>query len=334
MNKVIYRVLGVFLFTALLHTPSYAQKGKPETDEQRTARCPEGQYAGPYEGARRFYQDPYVWFVSPEFARRFCMPESYIDESLKGALALAVRLKPEEFTLCGFVGGPGSCPPKQKLLIDVYIDNQKVKLPKADPSVTYYSGDVANSGEVIGIGRARSDRRRKGEITEVEGERRPFSPIGEFFGDTRRFKTNFIYMGARSNWVTGEGFFGEDFYRSNWVPGVDLITLNGYLFGFQELRNPDQQIQTERREGRGYSHENFDKTDPIQHWSIGVINGADLVEKYGGITKGVPYPSGFDHVIVLPHRVAQIIYQYDWKQGEIFFNSAKNAMQPSGVATK
>jgi hypothetical protein len=37
--------------------------------------------------------------------------------------------------------------------------------------------------------------------------------------------------------------------------------------------------------------------------------------------KKVPYPAGFDQVIVLPHKVDQIIYQYDWKQGETFFNS-------------
>jgi len=151
----------------------------------------------------------YVWFVSREFASRFCMPDSYIDDSLKGALALAVRLKPEEFTLCGFVGGPGSCPPKQKLLIDVYIDNRKVTLPKADASVQYYSGVVQNSGWLAANV---YDRKKHGGFTEVEGERRAFSPIGEFTGDTRRFRTNFIFMGARSNWVTGAAIFGEDFY--------------------------------------------------------------------------------------------------------------------------
>ena len=331
MNKMIYRVLCVFLFTALLHTPSYAQKGKPETDEQRTARCPEGQYAGPYEGARRFYQDPYVWFVSPEFARRFCMPESYIDESLKGALALAVRLKPEEFTLCGFVGGPGSCPPKQKLLIDVYIDNQKVKLPKADPSVKYYSGREENSGWIMGTQGAQDKRRRKGEITEVEGERRPFSPIGRSAQDGT---VMFRYLGVRDGWATDAGAFGESFYRSNWVPGVDLITLDAFHFGYQGARNPDQQIQTERREGRGYSDEEFDKSNPIQYWSIGVVESIDYFGKYKTETKAIPYPTGYEHVIVLPHKVAQIIYQYDWKQGEIFFNSVKNVMQPSGVSTK
>ncbi len=77
------------------------KKSHIQIQEERTKRCPEGQYGGPHEGARSFYQDPYVWFVSREFANRFCMPDSYIDDSLKGALALAVRLKNEESLLRG-----------------------------------------------------------------------------------------------------------------------------------------------------------------------------------------------------------------------------------------
>ena len=334
INKRISALLLALACMPCAWAQTTTQKSSIQMEEERTQRCPEGQYGGPHEGAGSFYQDPYVWFVSREFAKRFCMPESYIDDSLKGALALAVRLKPEEFTLCGFVGGPGSCPPKQKLLIDMYIDNRKVTLPKADPSVQYYSGDVANSGELMGIGRARADRRRKGEITEVEGERRAFHPILGSMADGQRIKTYFVFMGARNEWATGSGDFFESYFRKNWVSGFDLLTLDGYLFGYQDLRNPDQQFQTERRGGRGYAHEEADKTNPIKHWAIGVVNGPTYFEKYDLDTKKVPYPVGFDHVIVLPHKVAQIIYQYDWKQGEQFFNSVKNAIQPGSAPTK
>jgi hypothetical protein len=308
-----------------------AIKSHIQIQEERTQRCPEGQYGGPHEGARSFYQDPYVWFVSREFAQRFCMPESYIDDSLKGALALAVRLKNEEFTLCGFVGGPGNCPPKQKLLIDVYIDNRKVSIPKADPSVKFYAEDVANSGKLMGIGNARADRRRKGEITEVEGERRAFHPIGRSAQDGT---VMFRYLGVREGWATGAGGLGESFYRADWTPGIDLITLDAYNFGYQGARNPDQQLQTERRGGRGYYDEEFDKSNPIKYWAIGVIKSSDFFEKYKTESKIIPYPSGYEHVIALPHKVAQIIYQYDWKQGETFFNSVKNAIQPGSAPTK
>ncbi|WP_374353080.1 hypothetical protein [Limnohabitans sp.] len=305
-----------------------ASKSHIQIQEERVQRCPEGQYAGPHDGARSFYQDPYVWFVSREFAQRFCMPESYIDDSLKGALALAVRLKNEEFTLCGFVGGPGSCPPKQKLLIDVYIDNRKVKIPKADPSVSYYSGVVQNSGWLAANV---YDRKKNGGFAEVEGERRPFHPIGRSAQDGT---VMFRYLGVREGWATGAGGLGESFYRADWIPGVDLITLDAYNFGYQGARNPDQQIQTERRGGRGYYDEEFDKSNPIKYWAIGVIKSSDFFEKYKTESKTIPYPSGYEHVIALPHKVAQIIYQYDWKQGEIFFNSVKNAIQPGSAPTK
>ncbi len=331
MKRMISVLMSMMALMAMLNVPAHAQGKKVETDEERTKRCPEGQYAGPYEGARRFYQDPYVWFVSPEFAKRFCMPDSYIDESLKGALALAVRLKNEEFTLCGFVGGPGQCPAKQKLLIDVYIDNRKVSIPKADPSVKYYSGDVANSGELMGIGRARADRRRKGQITEVDGERRAFHPFGRSAQDGT---VMFRYLGVREGWATGAGGFWESFYRADWVPGIDLITLDADSFGYQGARNPDQKLQTERRGGRGYYDEEFDKTNPIKYWSIGIIKSSDFFEKYKTESKAIPYPSGYEHVIALPHQVAQIIYQYDWKQGETFFNTVKNAIQPGSAPTK
>lgn len=336
-NRVWLQALLVFaamcsgLMSELTWAQTATKKSHIQLQEERTQRCPEGQYGGPHEGARSFYQDPYIWFVSREFAQRFCMPESYIDDSLKGALALAVRLKPEEFTLCGFVGGPGSCPPKQKLLIDVYIDNRKVTIPKADPSVKYYSGVLQNSGWLAANV---YDRKKNGGFTEVEGERRAFHPILGSMADGQRIKTYFIFMGARNEWATGSGDFLESYYRRDWIAGVDLLTLDGYLFGYQETRNPDQQFQTERRGGRGYAHEEFDKTNPIKHWTIGVINGPTYFEKYELNTRKVPYPSGFDHVIVLPHKVAQIIYQYDWKQGETFFNSVKNAVQPGSAPTK
>jgi len=319
------------LFSSGVQAQTSAQKSHIQIEEERTQRCPEGQYGGPHEGARSFYIDPYVWFVSREFAKRFCMPESYIDDSLKGALALAVRLKPEEFTLCGFVGGPGSCPPKQKLLIDVFIDNRKVNIPKADPSVQYYAGVVQNSGWLAGISGAIADRRRKGEFTEVQGERRAFHPIGRSMEDGT---VMFRYLGVRDSWATGAGGLAESFYRTNWIPGIDLITLDAYNFGYQGARNPDQQMQTERRGGRGYYDEEYDKTNPIRFWALGVVQSSDYFGKYKREERNIPYPSGYEHVIALPHKVAQIIYQYDWKQGEQFFNSVKNAIQPGSAPTK
>ncbi len=301
-------------------------------EEARMKRCPEGQYAGPGTGASRFYQDPYIWFVSRDFAKRYCMPESYIDDSLKGALALAVRLRPEAFTLCGlFAGRSDQCPTKQELLMDVYVDNTKANIPKADPTVKFFIEKPHSSGWLVGPEDIRSDLRRKGEMPDVEGERRPFSPMHSKTVNEKNW-TRFLYLGVRNGWATGAGTFIETYYRADWVPGVDLITLDiSSQMGYSDQRNPDLQIQTERRQGRGYTDDKYDKTNPIKRWAIGVIRYPDwsAVNNEGS---RIPYPAGYTHVIELPHRVAQIFYAYDWKQGEAFFNNARKALEPAPAA--
>ena len=322
------RLLVAFTFAFCL--PTWAATA---AEEERMKRCPEGQYSGPHEGARRFYQDPYVWFVSREFAERFCMPESYIDDTLKGALALAVRIKPEEFTYCGFVGGPGQCPSKQKLLIDVYIDNRKVKIPKADPSVQYYSGTVQNSGWLMGTHGAASDRRRKGEITEVEGERRPFSPIGK----ERSTWMKFEYLAVRDGIADSDGDFIEDFYRSNWVEGVDLITLHAYNFGYASHLDPKNPRYKPGNEV-AYPQIALDRTNPIKGWAIGVAWGSEFqrLGKRAHMNSqfAIPYPDGLMHTIGLPPKIVEIFYAFDHKQGEMFFNSVKNTIHPGSAPIK
>lgn len=305
-------------------------KSAIQIEEERSQRCPEGQYGGPHEGARRFYQDPYVWFVSREFAKRFCMPDSYIDDSLKGALALAVRLKNEEFTLCGFVGGPGSCPPKQQLLIDVYIDNRKVKIPKADPSVQYYAGVVQNSGWLAANV---YDRKKNGGFTEVEGERRPFSPIGK----ERDTWMKFEYLAVRDGIADSDGDFIEDFYRADWVQGIDLITLNAYNFGYASHLDPKNPRYKPGNEA-AYPQIALDRVNPIKGWAIGVAWGAEFnrlgKRAHMNSQYAIPYPQGLLHTIELPKKAVEIFYSFDHKQGEQFFNSVKNAIQPGSVPTK
>jgi hypothetical protein len=321
------------LMSQLTWAQTATKKSHFQLEEERTQRCPEGKYGGPRDGARSFYQDPYIWFASREFAQRFCMPDSYIDDSLKGALALAVRLKPEEFTLCGFVGGPGSCPPKQKLLIDVYIDNRKVTIPKAVPGVKYFSGVVQNSGWLAGTSGAKADRRRKGEVTEVEGEIRPFSPYTKDRKDWMKFE----YLAVRDGIADSDGDFVEAFYREDWVAGIDLITLDAYNFGYGGHADPKNPKSGPGNEV-AYPQIALDRTNPVRGWAIGFVWGRDLlnVGKYAhmGIQYAIPYPKSFLHTIELPLGAVQLIYAYDHKQGEIFFNSVKSAMQPGTVPSK
>jgi hypothetical protein len=336
MNKrsLLVMLCGWCTAMVLMHNTVQAQtatkRSHIQIQEERTQRCPEGQYGGPHEGARSFYQDPYVWFVSREFAQRFCMPDSYIDDSLKGALALAVRLKNEEFTLCGFVGGPGSCPPKQKLLIDVYVDNRKVTIPKADPRVEYYAGVVQNSGWLAANV---YDRKKHGGFTEVEGERRPFSPIGK----ERDTWMKFEYLAVRDGVADSSGDFIEDFYRADWVRGIDLLSLHAYNFGYASHLDPNNPRYKPGNEDV-YPQKALDRTNPIRGWAIGFAWGAEF-ERLGkrahmNTQFAIPYPQGLLHTIELPKRAVEIIYAFDHKQGETFFNSVKNAIQPGSALTK
>lgn len=308
--------------------------GATAEEEARMKRCPEGRYQGPGTGSKRFYQDPYIWFVSPEFGRRFCFPESAVDETLKGALAVAVRMRPEEFTLCGmFMGRSDQCTAKQQLLMDIYVDNTKANIPKADPTVKFFSEGPHSSGWLAGPEGERSTARRKGEIPDIEGERRPFSPAHSKTVNEKTW-TYFLYLGVRKGWATGAGLFIESYYRADWVPGIDLMTLDiSSQMGYQSQRNPDEQIQTERRQGRGYADEKYDQTNPIQRWAIGVVRGQDF-SNFKREPNQIPYPSGYTHVIELPHRVAQIFYAFDWKQGAEFFNTVRKSMEPAAAPNR
>ncbi len=293
-------------------------------EEARMAQCPEGAYAGPREGARRFMQDPYVWFVSREFAKRFCMPEQFVDDSLTGALAVAVRMKPDEEVTCGmYMGRSDQCPVNQKLLLEVYVDNRKANIPKADPSVKFFAGRGWNSAWYLGTGIPRMKKRYAGEDTEVEGERRPFSPVLSKTITKRENWTQFLYVAERKGWASIEGEFIEDYYRADWVEGMDLIVLDAsYGFGLKRARNPDAPPNPKDPH----------YLEPVKKFAIAVMHGKDTApfgnawQANDWYKKNVAYPKGYLHVIELPHKVAQMIYAYDQQQGEQFFNDVKRAI--------
>lgn len=319
-------LLCVVLFLQAISGTAQAQLA---SEKARMEQCPAGQYAGPYEGARRFQPDPYVWFVSREFAKRFCMPEQFVDDSLKGALAIAARIKPNDETYCGmFMGRSDVCPARDQLLLDVYVDNRKANIPKADPSVEFYVRRVWTSGHYFsGVGLARADRRRQGEITEAPGERPPFSPYGSA---QRPNWTRFLYVGVRNGWASIEGDFVENYYRENWVDGIDLLTLDGYNFGYGQSRSPDDKTIDPRD-----PHQD----DPVQRYAIAVILGKDEApfgnrwEANAYYKKNRTYPSGYLHTIELPHKLAQLIYGFDQKAGATFLGDIKRSMESSPQST-
>lgn len=75
--------------------------------------------------------DVYLWVYNSGFARDFRMPDRWLDDSLKGADALAFRVM-SSFPVCGWEGNPESCKPVNYCLVDIYFNNKRHPLPWGD----------------------------------------------------------------------------------------------------------------------------------------------------------------------------------------------------------
>jgi hypothetical protein len=84
--------------------------------------------ASTFKNGKPFIADPYVWAYTREFAEMFRMPDKWIDEDLKGALAVAFRMSTTGFMTCGLGGKEENCWPPLYCQIDLYYDN-KTTLP-------------------------------------------------------------------------------------------------------------------------------------------------------------------------------------------------------------
>ncbi|MFN5940925.1 MAG: hypothetical protein ACK44C_11275 [Polaromonas sp.] len=122
--------------------------------------CEGGWYSGPRPGKARYAKDPFLWVVTPEFAKRFCMPPEFVSTDLKGAEAVAFRIvkKPDD-EYCGFGGNAEACAIPVALRFEVYI-KRDVKLPRTSSS-TYFQIPNTPSGMLISSSKTEMDARRK-----------------------------------------------------------------------------------------------------------------------------------------------------------------------------
>lgn len=143
--------------------PPQQQAPKLLSDTEVKAKyqnCEGGWYSGPRPGKARYAKDPFLWVVTPEFARRFCMPPEFVSADLKGAEAVAFRIvqKPDD-EYCGFGGKAEVCSVPVALHFEVYI-NSDVKLPRKS-SGTYFQITNTPSGMLISSSKSERDARRK-----------------------------------------------------------------------------------------------------------------------------------------------------------------------------
>ena len=72
--------------------------------------CPTKDYSGPRPGKARYTKDNFLWVVTPEFARKFCMPPEFVSSELKGAEAVAFRIVEDaDEERCGWGGRGKRC---------------------------------------------------------------------------------------------------------------------------------------------------------------------------------------------------------------------------------
>ncbi len=73
--------------------------------------------------------DPNVYVYTPEFAKRFQMPEEWISTELKGVDAVAFRVVPS-YSSCGWGGDPKACNTNEvSCEMDLYFDHKINPLP-------------------------------------------------------------------------------------------------------------------------------------------------------------------------------------------------------------
>jgi hypothetical protein len=81
-----------------------------------------------------FIPDPFVWSYTAAFAKRFYMPEKWVDTDLKGATALAFRVREPLVYRCGLDGKEENCDTRKVCELDLYYDN-RIALPWNTPHI-------------------------------------------------------------------------------------------------------------------------------------------------------------------------------------------------------
>ncbi|MDD4855790.1 MAG: hypothetical protein PHQ22_08370 [Sulfuricurvum sp.] len=215
--------------------------------------CRDGYYTGPRDGRKNFSNDKYIWVVTLEFAKRFCMPPEFVDEELKGAEAIAFKMSTRTGLIdrCAIIDGKKECAGDKELRFDIFLRSD-LNLPAANPEVKFFDGSWDNAGWHIASGRnneraTRGQRYRKGEYQLPPGKMPHFgNPYvhpdwGNIFGLLGVTK-------EKKGWPIA--LLLEWRYEAEWAEGLDLLTLQSNSNG--EFNHPrmealgiDQYVITE-----------------------------------------------------------------------------------------
>lgn len=241
-------LLSCILSTAtLLSMAQVSYTGKPPAptvDEPALANaeiktryqnCELGYYHGAQPGKVRYVKDRYIWAVTPEFAKKFCMPQEFVSNELKGAEAVAFKLVPGGFgENCGFGGKTELCAQGVDLRFEIYI-SRDVKLPVKN-EVDFYYGRMHRYDSYSLIGHSDA-------TAQMGRERWKRNPTP---GAIPRFETNSFGLagiqGEKVVWPITTLYLDE--YRGKLYDGsIDYIAVQGQTGNFKNRRMLKEGIQ-------------------------------------------------------------------------------------------
>jgi hypothetical protein len=215
LARLACRAVGILLvgLTVVASLSAAAQGAAAQT-------CPEGHYRGPQPGKVRYTKDDYLWVVTPRFAQRFCMPEKFVDQDLKGAEAVAFKIGTDGEVNCGFGGNAEHCMAPRSLRFEIFLDSD-LKLPVLN-EVLYSNHYDTNAGTLIG----------RPHVAPGDPSRRlPIGRLSHF--DPSAFGLLGI-KGDRVVWPIVTLY--EKFFYANRLPGLDLVVLEGSTGHFNNPR--------------------------------------------------------------------------------------------------
>lgn len=307
--KTILKAIQVLFTICLLLTPlvtlgqrAYAEK---EALEQQTKTCPDGQYAGRSSSNRgRYVKDNYIWAVTREYAKRFCMPSEFIVDDLKGAEAIAYwHGKPTGQESCEIKDGREVCElSRHGHWLEIYVKTGSI--PKYDPEVAFYVRDYRTSANVLGtasrensITKAKndSDARKRGEVLEPPGKRRPYFGIGPM-ADGKRIVFNYLARTEHTRVDVRAAALSEHYFVQNIYQDLDLIALEGWSWG--AIAGKDFPVE------------------PQYGYAIGI-------RREGNEEAKLAYPKAYFHVIELPQRIVRVLNAADRGGSQAFEDAVR-----------
>lgn len=272
--------------------PATASASKPISDADLKAQyqgCPLGYYSGPRPGKTRYTKDEYLWVVTPEFARAWCMPPEFVDATLKGAEAIAYKPVQEGAENCGFGGNKEACGRRTAHGFEIYYKSS-LQLPSVSSTKYNYGAFymIPSSKHLLSSHKIRTPAEAEAYEAERPGRQTKFRGWG-LVG----------VKGSQPVWPIAA--YREIQYIEELLPGLNYLSMEGSMGFFSNPRYEKLGVKqfVLRLDKPG------DKRDDEEK---------DLRTDYG-------------HVIYLPEPFVNKIRQVD-KQGDEAFRSLLRQAMP------